>query len=211
MQKCLSDYLDTVCGELRGKALKAAVREELRLHVTERAAELEGTGLSPEEAAARTVERMGDGRELGKKLLTANRAGKNIPLLVTGLLLIAAALIYNVVSMGADASIYMDPAGTLIVLGLGGAFALATSARNFTLQHFLRRLQHGVIASGALTFFSALIYILRVLDDPSALGPSMSVALLAAYSGILWGGAVYILRAWTAPIGSDAIAKLIEE
>lgn len=91
-----NDFCGRVCAVIRWKAARKPVAEELAAHLEDHAAALEAQGISPDVAARRAVESMGDPYALGAELDRAHPP--TLPrlsrvLLVLGLLILTAALV----------------------------------------------------------------------------------------------------------------------
>jgi rod shape determining protein RodA len=64
----IDEYLDAVCGEIRWKAARKQVRDEIRAHIEQRAEEYASAGDSREKAEEKAVAGMGDAARTGKEL-----------------------------------------------------------------------------------------------------------------------------------------------
>jgi len=89
----MTDYLDTVCGAVRGKTLRQAARAELAGHMKERFEDLLTEGLVEEAAALETIKRMGDPETLGKRITRANYSPIGLISIFAGLILLVGAFI----------------------------------------------------------------------------------------------------------------------
>ena len=133
--------------------------------------------------------------------------------------------------MGSPLAIFLDPNSVLIVLGIvtGGALASLPPSR---IGHALRdsfskkglsperaqessgvffRLSELAIAGGFLGTVIGLVQMLQNMDDPTAIGPAMAVALLTLFYGIMLSELVFrsaasdiLDRASSAPASDSA-------
>lgn len=157
-------YLDTVCSEIKFRAARKVLRQELEDHIEDRKAELEKNDLPDAEAAA--IEAMGDAKEIGKALNAIHRPRTEwgIPLCV--LLLSLAGLYINQVSGFAYNSLsgtgYFDfsflPGDLMVGMDIYRAILLAAvglsvlAVAYFSDYSWLLHLRHAL-------FFAALLYI----------------------------------------------------
>ncbi|AKL95969.1 cell cycle protein [Clostridium aceticum] len=68
MNKCIIDFLDKVCGQIKYKNVLGNISEELKSHIYELAEGYIERGMSEDEAVQKSVNQMGDPVEIGKKL-----------------------------------------------------------------------------------------------------------------------------------------------
>lgn len=194
MQACISEYLDQVTAGIRSQKRQMMVRAELAGHFTELTDALTRDGLSEEDAARQAIMRMGDAFEVREKLTQANRVLPGKIGVLAGIGLVVIAGLFSILSTGAGLTWFFDPASFLIVLGIGGGIALLGGIHGLTPVEFFRRLTVTSLYGGGIGFLTGLIVMLRYLDDPNALGPGVSVALLCLFYGLVASGLSYGLK-----------------
>lgn len=189
MQKCMSDYLDSVCDSISRRALRQAARSELTDHIMERHKELISQGWDAEPAAKEAIMQMGNPVELGKRITAANRPRSGAVTLLCGIGLALLGFVYIIFSIGGRLVYFIDPASLIAVAVLSSAYSLISCGGKPTLLKFLRGFKSGALYSGGLCLVVGCMVLLRTLDDLSAVGPGLAVALLSVAYGCIFSAA----------------------
>lgn len=185
MQKCISDYLDAVCASIGKESLRESVRGELADHLIERYREFENAGMDTEEAAQKIVGRMGDPRELGKRIVAANRSVYNIITMCIGTVLFILVLLFIFMMVG-TVDMFIDISSGIFVLGISSAYGLLSCRGKPTIISFIRGVRSGAIYSGILCSVIALVGILYTMnEDLDGIGTKIAVSLISIIYGII--------------------------
>lgn len=88
--KCLQEFLDAVCKEIRFKGVHSTIRDELADHISEQKREYINHGIDDETAGQKAVEQMGDPLIVGKQLDMAHRPKTEWSVLFVAALLVVA-------------------------------------------------------------------------------------------------------------------------
>jgi hypothetical protein len=175
----------------------------------ERCRELQQDGLDETQAAHSAAARMGEPAQLGRRLVNANRGGRDAAALLAGTVLLALGLLAILRLSGVRLLLFADAASLLTVLLLSPAFSLISAARGFTPQKFLHNLKFGAVFSGAVVSVISVITSLANLNDWETLGKNLHVSLLTLLYGLLFGAVFYAVEKWFAPPTAEHIGKLI--
>lgn len=79
------DFLENVCSNIKYKPASKQISEELRTHIEEAKVEIIGKGYSEEEAEEIAVKKMGNAKEIGKKLNKIHRPKLDLGILITAI------------------------------------------------------------------------------------------------------------------------------
>ncbi|MDR0905353.1 MAG: permease prefix domain 1-containing protein [Oscillospiraceae bacterium] len=146
--KEISDFLDAVTVQIRGKALKAASRDEVEAKLMDRVQEAKDTGADTETAIRAAIRSMGDPGDLGRAIANENRKQFGFSTTVMfGIFFIAFFVMMGLMTHG-ELLGQVKPLDFLIVVGLAIVIALIMSARHFTLAKFLNRMELGAPLGG---------------------------------------------------------------
>jgi hypothetical protein len=200
MYKIISDYLDSATSGIRGKRRREALREELNAHIREHMERIVAGGATEDEAARQAIAAMGESSELAKQISGRRGsfpampvvAGAFAALVLATLIAISGGVIWQFVSA---ASLYL-------VVVFGGAIAVAP-LRKFNWHGFWRNLSSSAILAGVLGVVTSMIIMCGRLSAPEMIGPSVSVALISLFYGLLLSAAARIAVGLTNP-HSDA-------
>ncbi len=115
-------YLDTVCAQVKAKAVHDDIRLEIVGHLEELVSEKLESGLKTEEAVAEALKAMGNPVEIGKGLHAAHRPSMEWNLIGLILIMVALAVISLVAVHASDERLYRS--GSVFVFGACGIIAM---------------------------------------------------------------------------------------
>lgn len=212
MQKALSDYLDEVCGGLRDEVLAEALRAELTAHLQEYMADCMKEGETPERAAREAVRRMGSPERLRKYIVRAHRPRGSIAFALGGALLFLFALLAAILTAGMVLTNFLDAASLLFVLLSGAGLALLASAKNLSWRQFFSNMRvTSLIGGGLCTLIGIINFSFNAHSLPAdAFAPSIAVALLGLFYGVILCGLSIALTKWNTPLDvSHSLGKFL--
>ncbi len=98
MNKEVTEFLETVCQQVKSKEVHQALSEELRSHILDQMETYMETGMPEEEAVLRAVKQMGDPVEIGRNLHKTHRPKTewSIILLIGALVLIGGGTLFSI-------------------------------------------------------------------------------------------------------------------
>ena len=183
------EYLNTVCSEIKFRAARKVLREELAAHIVDKKAELEKGGASDPEAQALVV--MGDAKAVGRALNAVHRPRTEWGEIVCVLLLSAAGFIafkagstYNPDEYSSMSDMLKSKFINNLLPGtVAGLSALVCSY--FLDYKWLLRLRH-------VFFFAGLAYTSAYMMQTYEQGIIVSVGLLTQ-SGVIAISALFFL------------------
>lgn len=186
MQKFMSDYLDTVCGAVRGKALKQATRVELADHMKERFEDLLEEGLGEEAAALETIKRMGDPETLGKRITKANYSPIGLISIFCGLILLVGAFIVTGKVLSVEFIWFIDFNALFFVVVLSAAYGFMCERGKPTWISLLRGAKTGALYAGGILCIMAMAAMFQSMaDDPASIGYKLGTSLISPLYGLL--------------------------
>ena len=107
MNKCVTDFMDKVCGEIKYKGVHRGITEELESHFNERIDFYVEAGHDEEEASIKAVEQMGDPVKIGQELNRTHRPKTEWSIIgLIGLMIIMG--IISVYTLAMDPGYYLD-------------------------------------------------------------------------------------------------------
>jgi hypothetical protein len=146
--KDISEFLDAVTDPIKGKALKAASRDEVEAKLMDRVQEAKDTGADTETAVRAAIRSMGNPTDLGRAIANENRKQFGFSTTVMfGIFFIGFFVMMGLMTHG-ELLGQVKPLDFLIVLGIAIVIALAMSAHHFTLAKFINRLELGAPLGG---------------------------------------------------------------
>lgn len=202
----VTEYLDTVCRQIRWQKAQAPVLTEIQNHLNDQKDALLRDGLDEETAISRAIEEMGDPVVVGEQLDRAHRPRPDWPLLaLTAVLLLAGLTIQFLI--GGDIHIGMDMFSRQIIwAGLAIIVLLVAYFLDFTIIGKYSWLMYwliiAVIAGGYWLDSGDGGFIPHILENPRLYIPyileNRGVALTAVYPLLLFptafAGIVYTVR-----------------
>ncbi|MCL2018162.1 MAG: permease prefix domain 1-containing protein [Oscillospiraceae bacterium] len=211
MQKFMSDYLDEVCTNIRGKTVRQVARGELFDHMKERYAGLLDEGLTEEAATLETVKRMGDPETLGRRITAANRSVSELIILCMGFILTALIFIGVLAALGAEFEWFIDTISFIVVLGFSAVYGFLYCGRKLSLINFLSGVKTGALYAGAVSCILGVMTVLhRIGENPDSIGYVISIAMVSLLYGFLISAAARIAERRLLPTGDGVIRGLIE-
>ena len=150
MSKC-DDYLNEVCREVRFRAARKYVKQELSAHIDDNRSQLEQSGAADAEVEA--VKAMGDAVQTGQALNAIHRPRVEWGVIACVILLCAAGIAVSLFSYngGYRSELLEQIIGTTLGLGL-------MTALMFVDYQVIVRLRHIFFALGLLTVFVFLLF-----------------------------------------------------
>lgn len=110
LNKCVSVFLDKVCGQIKYKGVHEGISEELESHVNERIDFYVEAGLDEDEASIKAVEQMGDPVKIGQELNKTHRPKTEWSII--GLISVMVIVgIISVYTLAKDPGYYLDREG----------------------------------------------------------------------------------------------------
>ena len=209
--KDIQSFLDILTGQIRGKALKAATRDEVEMKILERIEEAKESGADTETAIRAALRSMGDPTDLGRAIANENRKQFGFSTTVMfGLFFVAFFVMMGVMTHG-ELILQVNPKDFLIVLGIAIVGALLMSARHFTLAKFISRMElssalAGVAYAGFIMYSSSL-----TTESADAVRGNISGVILVMIYGLILFTIVNAIQKITVAPGKSFFKEIFED
>ena len=207
MKNNITEYLDTVCEQIKSRQTRLSARAELMSHIQSIIFELKQTGLNDEEAEKKSLERMGNPNDIGKQISSYNAPWQNIITAVIGFIILAGVLLFNMYEFSSF-FLFNYKAFAFVVL-LTIAFVLIGGLSRLTRLSALTRGRTAALYAGAIGMIKGLITTLGNIGDPEKFGIGLGFCITCILYGLIVSAVLTSIAHLMRPLEGKEIRKIL--
>jgi len=183
MKNKITEYLDTVCDQIKSRQTRLSARAELMSHIQSSIDELKQKGLNEEEAVIISLERMGDPKTTGKQISSYNAPWQNIITAAIGFILLTAVLLFNMYEF--RSFFFFNYKAFIFVILLTFAFILIGGLSRLTRLSALTRGRSAALYAGVIGMVKGIITTLGNIGDPQKFGIGLGFTITCILYGLI--------------------------
>ncbi|MCL2441720.1 MAG: permease prefix domain 1-containing protein [Treponema sp.] len=207
MKNNITEYLDTVCDQIKSRQTRLSARAELMSHIQFAICDLKQTGLSEEDAEKKSLERMGNPNDIGKQISSYNSPRQNILTTAIGFILLTGVLLFNMYEFSSF-FLFNFKAFAFVVL-LTFAFILIGGLSRLTRLSALTRGRTAALYAGAIGMIKGAITTLGNLGDLEKFGIGLGFCITCILYGLIVSAVLTSIAHLIRPLEGKEIRRIL--